>query len=286
MMNRRLASIAIALFLGTASYQNASAKTLAQDKTSALAERPTFVLVHGALFTSTGWSRLQGKLQDQGYNVVTLDLPGRNGDGLDPRTITIDSSAEQVCRVANLQPGPVVLVGHSQGGAVITQAANDCGEQVMALVYIAAVMPKNGQTAFAGLNPERDNTFPLCVDPDPAVGLFKLKRTGPLEASFFQDLRANDAELADQTLASMVSEPLGIGTTELHFDEAKINAIPKFYVEALQDRVLSLETQRTFQALWHFNKIYSLETGHSPFLSRPKEVADALLDAVTLSTKK
>src|SRR5580658_9461358 len=76
--------------------------------------KPTMVLVHGALFTSSGWSSVQSHLQNAGYNVVTMDVPGRADDGIAPREVNLSLAAEKVCKVANLQHGPVVLVGHSQ----------------------------------------------------------------------------------------------------------------------------------------------------------------------------
>ena len=237
---------------------------------------PTIVLVHGALFNSTGWNRVQNLLQIQGHNVVTVDVPGRSGDGLDPRSIDINVAAEKVANVVRRLNGSVILVGHSQGGAVITQAMVHVADHVKGLVYIAAVVPLSGETAFQGLNPERDNTFPLTVTPSPEQGLFVLSRQGPLEESFFQDLRAVDPELADAALASMVSEPIGIGTTALSYDQGRFAALPKFYIEALQDRVVTPATQREFQRRVPMTKVYSLETGHSPFLSQPAEVTKIL----------
>lgn len=247
------------------------------------AERPTYVLVHGALFTSAGWAPLKAELERGGSRVLTLDLPGREGDGIDPRTITIHSAAAAVCAVVRRETAPIILVGHSQGGAVITQAAGDCGDGVKGLVFVAAVAPHAGEIAFAALNPARDNTFPLCATLDPDAGLFRLNRSGPLEASFFHDLRALDAELADKALASMVSEPAGIGTTPLKFDEARVGSFPRFYIEATQDRVVSIETQREIQARWSFSRVYSHPTSHSAFLSQPAAVADDLRDAAQVA---
>lgn len=240
--------------------------------------KPTFVLVHGALFTGAGWARVQSLLQDHGYNVVTLDVPGRGNDGIDPKTVDINAATAKVCQVAKLQRGPVILVGHSQGGALITQATEACGDKIKALVYLAAVVPRSGEIAFQGLSPERDNTFPKCVDNQPEKGIFKLKKDGPLEASFFQDLRAIDPELADLSLASMVSEPMAIGTTPLNYSEAKFKKLPKFYIEATEDRVVSPETQRSFQARTPMKKVYPIKAGHSAFLSQPKAVVDVLVD--------
>lgn len=246
------------------------------------AVQPTFVLVHGALFTEEGWAPLKAELEAKGEIVKTLNLPGRAGDGLDPRTIDIHVAAAKVCEVLSTVYGPKILVGHSQGGAVITQAFNDCGEEVKGLIFIAAVAPVDGETAFQGLDPSRDTNFNLCIELDADAGLFRLNRNGPLESSFFQDLRAVNPQLADQALASMVSEPIGIGTTKLTVDMDRYAKVAKFYVEATQDQVVSIETQRNFQAKVAFDKVYSLAASHSPMLSEPAATAAALRDAARL----
>lgn len=240
----------------------------------------TFVLVHGALFGSSGWAPLQSALQGKGHNVVTLDVPGRASDGLRPADVNLDVAVKKVCQVVGLQKEKVVLVGHSQGGALITQALNDCGSHIKGLVYIAAVVPENGTTAFAGLDPKNDTAFLSCVVPDEKNLVFTLNREGPLEESFFQNLRRKDPALADATLASMVSEPLLIGNSKLSFDPVKLAAFPKVYVEATEDRVLTLGTQRKYQAQARFDKIYSLATSHSPFLEEPQRLAEILVSAV------
>jgi pimeloyl-ACP methyl ester carboxylesterase len=237
----------------------------------------TFILVHGALCTSSGFEGLKKDLELRHQNVVTVDVPGRNGDGIDPTKITIQTAAKSVCNAIAEIPGDVILVGHSQGGAVITQASGDCGERVRGLVFMAAVAPLSGETAFDGLNPDRDSNFNKCVRVDAERGLFVLNKNGPLEQSFFQDLRAINPELADAALASMVSEPISIGTTKLSFDQNAYNKRPKFYIEALEDQVVSIETQRSYQKKIQFTHIYGLKTGHSGFLSQPKAMGDILL---------
>jgi pimeloyl-ACP methyl ester carboxylesterase len=241
----------------------------------AASQHPTFVLVHGALFTSAGWMKAQSALQTDGYNVATVDVPGRAGDGIAHSQIDIGTAAEKVCQVASLQNGPVILVGHSQGGAVITQALDKCAAQVKALVFVAAVAPLNGEIAFQMLDPNVDTAFMQCVMPDPKAHVFRLNRQGPLYASFFQDLPLDEA---DAVTASMVDEPMGIGSTPLSFPQAAYDATPKFYVEALKDRVLTPGTQKKIQARVQWQKVFSMDTGHSPFLSRPTEFVQVLKD--------
>lgn len=239
-------------------------------------KKPTVILVHGALFTSAGWSLVQSQLQNDGQNVVTLDVPGRAGDGLSPLDIDIGTAADKLCKVINSVDGPVYLAGHSQGGAVITQAAGNCGKNVKGLIYVAAVVPLDGETAFQGLNPKKDVNFSKCATLDEKQRLFRLNKKGPLEKSFFADVRKHNPALADLALASMVSEPAGIGTTPLHYDSETFKKLPKYYIETLQDQVVTLDTQRSYQKKVDFIKVYSVDASHSPFLSKPKELANIL----------
>ncbi len=237
------------------------------------ATHPTFVLVHGALFTSAGWMKTQSALQNDGYNVVTVDVPGRAGDGVNPLFITIEVAAKKICKVVELQDGPVILVGHSQGGAVITQATEFCAPKIKALIYVTAVAPKTNETAFQMLNPQTDVNFAKCVNPDPAKGLFVLNTGGPLWSSFFQDINPKEAPAA---LASMVDEPMGIGTSKLSYDEARHTSIPKHYVQTLKDQVLTIGTQKRIQARHQWNSIRTIDSGHSPFLTHSAQFVKIL----------
>src|SRR5580658_1834553 len=130
---------------------------------AATISHPTFVLVHGALLTSNSWISVQSQLQNAGYNVVTVDVPGRADDGLDARQVTLDDAAAKVCKVAAMQVNSVILVGHSQGGAVITQALDQCAHKIKSLVYVAAVAPLSGENVFQDLSQEDNDNFASCT---------------------------------------------------------------------------------------------------------------------------
>ncbi|MGE0527796.1 MAG: alpha/beta fold hydrolase [Bdellovibrionales bacterium] len=239
-----------------------------------LNHKPTFVLVHGALFTSDGWARVESELQNADEDVVSLNVPGRAGDGLAPKDVDLNVAVTKVCKVARTQYGPVILVGHSQGGALITQATAVCPENIKALVYVAAVVPRNRETAFAGLTEVTRNNFGKCAIPDPENHLFRLvDDKSVLEAAFLQDVRAQDPKLADLAVASMVDEPLLIGDSPLDFPQAVFDSLPKFYVKTTRDQVVDPANQERYISQVHMTDVYTLDASHSPFLSQPKELA-------------
>src|SRR4051794_1073601 len=97
-----------------------------------------FVLVHGAFGGAWCWEPVAVELRQRGHSVVAVDLRGSGGDRTPGEEVTLDAYAERVCEALAAGPEPAVLVGHSMGGVVITQAASRCPRQVSRLVYVAA----------------------------------------------------------------------------------------------------------------------------------------------------
>ncbi len=103
------------------------------------------VLVHGAFAGAWCWEPVLPGLRAAGHEVEAIDLPGSGMDETPVEEVSLDAYANRVCAV--LAGGrPAVLVGHSMGGMVITQAAARCPEHVAALVYLAAFVPADGQS--------------------------------------------------------------------------------------------------------------------------------------------
>lgn len=236
--------------------------------------RPTIVLVHGALLTSSIWAPLQSYLQNQHYNVVTLDVPGRSDDGIVAKEVTIDLAAKKVCDVIRMQNGPVMLVGHSQAGAVNNQAIDLCGDNIQTLVYIAAVVPLNGEKPYDLLSESDAANFDKCTKLDTENGLYQIDYTGPIKEMFMAD--ASDIE-SSRAIANMVPEPIIIGENPLHFSNTRFESIPKFYIGTTQDKIISPATQKKFLERVKFVQTYFLETSHSPFLTQPQQIGRILV---------
>lgn len=243
---------------------------------------PTLVLVHGALLTSNIWGPVQSYLQNHHVNVVTLDVPGRLDDNISAKDADLELAAKKVCTVVNMQYGPVILVGHSQGGAIINQAINECGEKVKALVYIAAVVPLNGEKPYDLLSQTDGENFDLCTNIDHLSGLYQVNYNGPIKEMFMDDV---SAEKSSRAIATMVPEPIIIGEKPLHFSNAVFEAIPKFYIKTTNDKIISPATQEKFLNRVKFIQTFELPTSHSPFLAEPKKVGEILNGIVdSLST--
>jgi pimeloyl-ACP methyl ester carboxylesterase len=107
-----------------------------------------FVLVHGGFSGAWIWLPLIDILKEAGHLVEAFDLPGMGDDHTSASEVSLDSYAARVCEVLAADSEPAVVVGHSIGGIVATQGAARCPESVAALVYVAAFLPKNGQSLF------------------------------------------------------------------------------------------------------------------------------------------
>src|SRR6267154_2874270 len=163
--------------------------------------RPTIVLVHGGFVDGSGWEGVFQLLRKDGYNVAIVQNP----------TISLAGDVATTKSVIDAQPGPVILVGHSYGGAVITEAGND--PKVAALVYIAAFAPDKGESVSSLIKDPPPNAAVPPILP-PQDGFLFLDNT-KFAASFAADVDAKTAQfMADSqvpwgvtALGGTISEP-------------------------------------------------------------------------------
>ena len=231
---------------------------------SQTAEPTTVVLVHGAFADGSSWSEVIPLLQAAGLNVVAVQNP-------------LTSLADDVAvtrRAMDMQKGPIVLVGHSWGGAVITEAGDH--EQVKALVYVAAFAPSPGEKigelgkdypAPPGLaNPIVDAEGFLTLSPETVA------------QHFAQDVSPEQANLIAVTQGAIRGAS---------FDEAVSvaawEAKPSWYIVAEQDHMIDPGLERDFAKKIDAH-VTSLPTSHVPMISRAQEVAQVIIEAAE-STK-
>ena len=185
----------------------------------------TVVLVHGGFVDGSGWQGVYDLLKEDGFNVSVVQNP----------TLTLEDDVAVTKRVIDAQDEPVVLVGHSYGGAVITEAGND--PNVAALVYIAAFAPDKGESvnALIGGFP-KDGPAPPILPPQDGF-LFLDREKFP--DSFAADV---DADLAAFMADSQV--PWGVGALEGTISEAAWANKPSWYLIATEDRMIPPPAQR------------------------------------------
>jgi len=233
----------------------------------------TYVLVHGAWHGAWCWEKLTPLLESEGHTVVTPDLPGR-GDAPAPASeMTLAANAERVREHLERADEPVILVGHSMGGMAVTQAAELAPEKVAKLVYLAAFLAADGQSLFdlaAGDDPDfvQQN---LIVDE--AGGTCRIADEA-IRQAFYGECGDDDVERASRRL---VPESLAAMAAPVRTSDAGWGSIPRIYVECLRDGAIDLPRQRRMQAALPCDEVHSIDTDHSPFVSRTDELAAILL---------
>jgi pimeloyl-ACP methyl ester carboxylesterase len=226
---------------------------------AAASTKPTIILVHGAFEDGSAWARVIAGLQSQHYNVVAAQLP----------LSSLANDAQATRRVVEAQTGPVVLVGHSWGGAVITDAAAG-NLSVKALVYVAAFAPDAHEvvTAYSAKYPSRLNS---AVRPDSAGYL-------TVDPAQFQALFANDIPAAEAQVAAATQKPMFANAFGDTVEQAAWKSIPSYYVLTLDDQAIHPDLQRFYAERMHA-KTTSIKSSHAVIVSHAAEVARVITEA-------
>src|SRR5882724_11920395 len=224
------------------------------------------VLVHGAWADGSCWSKVIPLLQAKGFHVVAVQNP-------------LTSLADDVAatkRAIALQDGPVILVGHSYGGIVITEAGND--PKVVGLVYVAAWAPAEGESL--AILAKRYPPAPLGGELRPdAEGFLAVTPKGIAE-DFAQDLSDKDKELLTATQGPTNGAAFGATITT-----AAWKTKPSWFVIAAKDRAIPPELEKAEAATMKATSI-TLPSSHVAMLSHPKEVAELIEQAAAKTGSK
>jgi pimeloyl-ACP methyl ester carboxylesterase len=230
---------------------------------------PTALLVHGAFADASGWSGIIRELRARGYRVLAPANPLRG----------ISSDAAAIHSVAAAIEGSVVLVGHSYGGAVITQAAQGLNN-LAGLVYLAAFAPSVGESVGSVQEPFPEPLLASTVRPTSydAVGAVG----GPdliIDAAQFTETFGADLppELAEVMAVSQ--RPLAAAAVGERLTQAGWLVSPTWYLVSSQDRAIAPEAQR-FMAERMGAVTEEIEGSHTAFIARPAEVADFIARAL------
>lgn len=108
--------------------------------------KKTYVLVHGSFQAAYTWNGVKAELEQQGYKVIVVELPGHGDDFTNPASITMDTYRDKVISSIKEVNGKVILIGHSMGGMVISAVAEAVPTKIERLIYLAAFVPKSGQS--------------------------------------------------------------------------------------------------------------------------------------------
>ena len=214
------------------------------------------VLVHGGFVDGSGWEGVYQMLKKDGYNVSIVQNP----------TLSLADDVAATKRIIAMQDGPVILVGHSYGGVVITEAGND--PKVERLVYIAAFAPDKGESVDALIKdpPPGAQVPPILPPHDGFLFLDEEK----FHASFAADV---DAKLANFMAASQV--PWGLGALSGTITDPAWKSKPSWYLIATEDKMIPPAAQQ-FMSKRAGSTIAESRGSHAIYVSQPRAVASLI----------
>ena len=264
---RRLSTVAVAVLLALVAIllpgRFAAANTAGHEP------KPTVVLVHGAWADGSSWNAVVQRLQRAGYPVRVPPNPLR---GLSLDSATISSFLSTIA-------GPVVLVGHSYGGAVITNAATG-NANVKALVYVDAFAPAEGESIF----PLSGADSALAVDPA-TVFDFVPYPGGPagdvdlyLKHDVFLTSFASGIPAATAELLYAAQRPLALSAGNASSGVPAWKTIPSWYLVGTQDKIITPVQQRFMAQRAHAHTV-QVRAGHLSLISQPGPVGDLIVAA-------
>ena len=231
-----------------------------------------YVVVHGAWSGAWAWDLVSTALKAKGQRVTVVELPAHGADMTPIAGATLDAYVAEVERAVDAADGPVVLVGHSLGGVIISQVAEQEPEKIAQLVFVAGFVPKDGDSALTLAMTDADSHLaPLAVDMDHGIA--------DVDLSKLVDVFCADCSAAEQAQlrAHYRAEPLAPLATPVHITAANWGSVAKYYVYTQQDHAISYSSQQAQTATVTFVKTALLDSSHSPFQSHPDELVTALL---------
>jgi len=219
----------------------------------------SIVLVHGGFVDGSGWEDVYSILKKDGYSVGVVQNP----------TISLADDVATTRRVIAEQKGPVILVGHSYGGAVITEAGND--PKVIGLVYITAFAPDKGESV-ASLIKDPPPGAPVPPILPPKDGFLLLDRE-KFPASF-----AGDVENAKAAFMADSQVPWGVEALSGTISEPAWRNKPSWYLLVTDDRMIPIAAQR-LMAKRAGSTTAEVGGSHAIYVSQPKPVAEIIVKA-------
>jgi pimeloyl-ACP methyl ester carboxylesterase len=224
------------------------------------AERPTIVLVHGAFADALGWQELIPILQERRYSVVAVE-----------NTLTgLDADIATTKRLIEAQKGPVIVVGHSYGGAVISGATAG-NPNVKALVFVAAFAPEANEPIGALQGNYPPTLLGSALVPDAAGFLY-------VDPAKFRDAFAQDLPLRLTRVAAATQKPI-IGTVfGASTSQAAWHTIPSWYMVATEDHAINPDLERFYAKRMNAHTT-EVRSSHVMFISHPADVAKVIEEA-------
>jgi pimeloyl-ACP methyl ester carboxylesterase len=257
-------------FLGVAASATAVGASGAIESIARTRDAKHFVLVHGAWHGAWCWYKIVAGLETAGHRVTTLDLPSGGIDGTAPETVTLQTQADRVIALLDSRSEPVILVGHSAGGPVISLAAEARSQKIAKLVYLTAFLLPDGDSQVTVVARDREALIGQHL-------LFHPAGTIEVDPAWRRAVFYADCDDADVALAQSLLKPNGLRPST---DPVRIGSsfasVRRFYITCRRDQAISPAAQKSMYTALPCEMVLSIASSHSPFLSRPTALLRAL----------
>lgn len=239
----------------------------------------TFILIHGSWHSAWNWHKVTPILENQGHKVYAIDLPGMGRDKTPIENVTFKSTVEELCKLIDSIQGKVILVGHSKNGIMISQVAEYRPEKIEKLIYLAAYLIPNKKNQKEYSDQDTKGWLKGYVD------IHEKSKSHTLQAEIFKEGLYHDCDEDITEMAKVIlsHKPIESGNAKLKLTEENYGSVPRFYIECTDDRAVTPFIQEKMYNETPCLKVYKMNTSHSPFFSKPKELCDILLE---ISLKK
>ena len=234
------------------------------------------ILVHGAWHGAWCWNQLIPLLQQAGHQVIAPDLPGHGSDATPRNKISLKRYVASLETLLLSDDQPAVLIGHSMGGVVISQLAERHPEKIEKLIFVCGFLLKNGETVAT-----KNGSKPALLGENMRIsedGLSVTINPEAIEEIFYHDCDPAEAASAKARLTPQAAAPIN-SAVQLTADN--FGKVPRDAIVCLQDRAIHPDLQREMYRDGNCAELFELDSGHSPFLSMPGQLAEVIEASLT-----
>lgn len=234
-----------------------------------------YLLVHGAWGAAWEFDKVSELLSNEGHNVIAIDLPGHGENKANIANVTMNSYVQTVVDVINELNENVILVGHSLAGAIISQVAEVMPEKIDRLIYIAAMLLKDGESALGVMQDDAEGQL-LSNTLFSEDGSYATVSEETIRSILLNDVNdeAYLGSIIPKFLFKQATEPF---MAKAQLTEERFGSVEKHYIKASIDKVISPGAQEKMLSNWRVDKVFNLKSGHFPLTSMPEKLVEQII---------
>jgi pimeloyl-ACP methyl ester carboxylesterase len=242
-----------------------------------------FILIHGAWEESRIWDEVTPVLEAQGHTVTALDLPGHGTNHQPLSEVSMASYVRYLVDTIESLDHPVVLVGHSMAGSVISQVAEQIPAHIERLIYVAAFLLEDGSSVLEAMQSDEEGQLLPRIAFSADQSFATVPEKALLEVGFHDVNERTIRRVLPRMIEKQATEPF---MAKVALSQLNFGSVPKSYVRTTIDRVTSPSLQDRLIANWQVDQVINLESGHFPAFSLPKELAESLAELALFNERE